>query len=147
MFPAGTYYVGDLCYVMHDKWDKFCDATIKNDTCLDGQFIIDGVMVASYGTKYGDGQYLDQEGRNYPVDAGLIGCIRVDEISPDEIHNVQSGQLITFTKPFKTGSDEDGTIWFGEVRIQTGDTEEEEDDYWEEEDDYSEDYEEDKEDC
>lgn len=23
--PAGRYYIGDLCYVMHDEWDEFCD--------------------------------------------------------------------------------------------------------------------------
>jgi hypothetical protein len=22
--PAGRYYIGDLCYVMHDEWDEAC---------------------------------------------------------------------------------------------------------------------------
>ena len=29
MFPAGKYYVGDLCYVMHDEWDEVCGLFFK----------------------------------------------------------------------------------------------------------------------
>ena len=25
MMRSGTYYVGDLCYVMHPQWDEVCD--------------------------------------------------------------------------------------------------------------------------
>ena len=24
-FPAGEYYIGDLCYVMHAEWGEVCD--------------------------------------------------------------------------------------------------------------------------
>ncbi len=29
--PAGKYYVGDLCYVMHDVWDEVCDLMFPHD--------------------------------------------------------------------------------------------------------------------
>lgn len=137
MLPAGTYYVGDLCYVMHDKWDQFCDATISGERVLNGEFKIGDVIVASYCTKYGDGVYRDQEGRRYGVDAGLIGCIRIDQIHPSEVRNVCDGNVITFDRAFQSGVTEEGVIWFGDVKIETGDTsynDEDEDDYYEDED-------------
>lgn len=51
MMPAGTYYVGDLCYVMHDVWDEFCDITIEGLSVLDGVFSLkNGVKFATFGT-------------------------------------------------------------------------------------------------
>ena len=56
MMPAGTYYVGDLCYVMSDEeWDQFCSITIEGMNCLEGEFTMpDGRRFATYGTAYGD---------------------------------------------------------------------------------------------
>ena len=125
MMPAGKYYVGDLCYVMHDEWDEFCDVTMKNEgtrvVCLDGEMkLADGRVFAQYRTAYGDGVYYDQHNREYGVDAGLIGCIKVDDIDlTNPANDITGGQVIDFPAPFKTGS-YDGTIFFGDVRIQTG---------------------------
>jgi hypothetical protein len=122
MMQAGKYYIGDLCYVMHDKWDEFCDLTIKGHECLDGVFTMqDGTVFSTYGTKYGDGTYQDQNGNSYPVDAGLIGCILVDSISPEERDNLPYGNVHDFSLPFHTSSDDAGNISFGEVVIPTGD--------------------------
>ena len=41
MFPAGKYYVGDLCYVMHDEWDEVCGLFFKgrdDHGCNQGMF-------------------------------------------------------------------------------------------------------------
>ena len=58
---------------------------------------------ATYSTMHGDGCYLDNEEYEYPVDAGLIGCIRLDDINDpkfdrDNVH----GRIHTFDKPFRT---------------------------------------------
>lgn len=122
MMPAGRYYVGDLCYVMHDVWDEFCSITIQDRECLNGEFMLkDGRRFATYSTMYGDGLYQDTHGRSYSVDAGLIGCIRVEDIRDDEAW-IEGGQIVEINHPFHTG-DENGTIRIGPVSIATGDEE------------------------
>lgn len=129
MMPPGKYYVGDLCYVMHPQWDEFCDITIGQEI-RDGEFTLStGVRFASYSTFHGDGSYFDQENRAYGVDAGLIGCIRFDDID-DPDPQIHGGQIIEFKEPFET-SEDGGVISFGHIRIDTKgeDEEENEDDY------------------
>lgn len=117
---AGTYYIGDLCYVMHDRWGEFCDATIDGTSVKDGVFVLlDGCVVASFTTAYGDGTYEDFAGNSYPVDAGLIGCIKMSDIAESERGNVEGcGNMFTFEDDFEVGS-RDGVITFGGVTIDT----------------------------
>ena len=123
--PAGRYYVGDLCYVMHPQWDEFCDKTIIGHNCSDGEVVFEnGVKVAQFGTAYGDGCYVDQIGNEYGVDAGLIGCIRVEDIN-DPTSNAEGGNIIEFTSDFECYS-ENGVIHFGHIHINTGDEDDEE---------------------
>ena len=130
--PAGKYWIGDLCYVMQDKWDAFCETTIAGNDCLSGEFKVGEILVASYGTMYGDGEYHDGNGRKYPVDAGLIGCILVSDIDMNDADNVRDmayGHVVDFPTDFDTGSN-DGRIYFGRlVAIDTSD-QEEDDDSW-----------------
>ena len=123
---AGTYYIGDLCYVMHEEWGEVCDLIIKDRHVLDGEFnLADGRRFAIYSTTWGDGLYRDGEGREYPVDAGSIGCILVDHIRPHKDNDTSLGNIVSFDKPFGTFSD-DGKIMFGRVCIDTkNDTEDE----------------------
>ena len=123
--PAGKYYVGDLCYVLHDSWDQFCDITIEIPKVLDGEFSFkDGRRFAYYCTKWGDGSYEDQYGRDYSVDAGLIGCISVRDIDEGMLDMTTGvgprfgGQIMEFAEPFET-SEIDGKIHFGEIVIDT----------------------------
>jgi hypothetical protein len=119
MMKAGKYYIGDLCYVMHDRWDEFCSLTINGHNVLDGEFNLkDGTRFATFTTKYGDGCYYDEQGNEYPVDAGLIGCISVDDIAPNERDNMVSGRVIEFVNDFSTFS-AGGVIRFGSVVIDT----------------------------
>lgn len=128
---AGTYYCGDLCYVLNDSWDEFCKLTILDEECVSGGFrFADGREFVSFTTIYGDGTYTDAEGFKYPVDAGLIGCIRVEDMdcTLDEVGD--SGQIRAFTKPFiceKVG----GVLYFGKVAIDLDpcDIEEDEEEY------------------
>lgn len=125
---AGTYYVGDLCYVLEHRWDDVCNQIIKNHKCLDGIFQLeDGTKFASIGTMYGDGTYEDQFSHTYFVDAGLIGCIEVSALYPDDIETGKNcGKIVTFDKDFtvsgtRQDDDWDGEIRIGHIRIFTGD--------------------------
>lgn len=130
MMKAGRYYVGDLCYVLHDSWDDFCNLTIKDHACLEGEFNLpDGRRFATFNTKWGDGSYQDQQGRYYGVDAGLIGCILMSDIDNTDDDFVTGGQVIDFVEDFDVWS-EDGVIVFGNVKIDTDPQ------YSEHEDDY-----------
>ena len=131
MMPAGKYYVGDLCYVMHDEWDEVCHLMFhgRNDHgCNDGEFRLkDGRKFATYGTKFGDGEYGDQLGNRYGVDAGLIGCILLDDIDLKSGDNFTTGgAIVEFAAPFYTsggrdglGRDWDGVIKIGHLEIET----------------------------
>lgn len=127
MMPSGKYYVGDLCYVMTDaEWEQFCKITIQGNKCLDGEFNLpDGRRFATYGTAFGDGVYHDQYGYSYSVDAGLIGCIKVEDIKAEKYDNLLDlGAIVDFERPFVTSGgrgekDWEGVIQFGHIMIET----------------------------
>ena len=126
-FPAGEYYIGDLCYVMHDEWNEFCDLTIKGNDLLNGAFnLADGRRVFFGYTAYGDGSYPDNLGNSYDVDAGLIGIIATKDISQRDQDNLSDGHVHRFDAPFYVSA-EDGIFYFGNVRIDTAYEEEDED--------------------
>ena len=119
MMQAGTYYVGDLCYVLSDRWDEFCALTCAGSRVLDGEFnLADGTRLATFTTRYGDGTYVDAQGHEYPVDAGLIGCVRVQDIAQGQLQNLASGRVIEFAQDFVCASI-DGRITIGTVVIDT----------------------------
>ena len=124
---AGTYYVGDLCYVLSDRWTEFCSLTIDGHSVKNGVFTMaDGLTFATFTTAYGDGCYMDEQGRDYPVDAGLIGCVKVESVDKDA--NLGLGNVHTFESDFEVYSDGQ-VITFGDISIDT-------DPSWEDEDDY-----------
>jgi hypothetical protein len=125
---AGKYYVGDLCYVLGDRWDEVCNLIIVDHKCLDGEFELkDGTKFAIYGTAHGDGYYGDHQGNGYPVDSGSIGCVLVDDITEGELDKM-GGNFFDFEEDFETGED-NGVIYIGDIEIDTqGHEEDEEDD-------------------
>jgi hypothetical protein len=127
MMQPGKYYIGDLCYVMHGEWDEFCSLTICGDKVLDGEFNLkDGRRFATFTTQWGDGNYFDQNGKSYDVDAGLIGCIRLDDIDLTNPENsLIGGNIIEFVQPFSTFK-AGGEIRIGNVLIDTDPAEVEE---------------------
>lgn len=135
MMKAGRYYVGDLCYVMSDKWGKVCDQIIDGMNCRDGEFKLDdGTEFACYSTKYGDGEYASSEGDRLCVDAGIIGCVLMDDITDEEslARIADLGSIHEFPYAFPTGHDpRSGEIYIGHVTVYTGDDpdEEEEEEY------------------
>jgi hypothetical protein len=133
MMPPGKYYVGDLCYVMtNEEWREFCDITLDGQKVKDGEFEFkDGRRFATYSTAFGDGVYHDQYGHSYSVDAGLIGCILVEDIKANKYDNLLDlGAILEFDTEFVTSggrgeSGWEGTIQFGYVYIETNPVEEE----------------------
>lgn len=127
---AGTYWIGDLCYVLISKWSEVCSLTIKGQEVLSGEFqMADGTEFAILKTLYGDGVYCDQQGRAYPVDSGTIGCVLLSSI--DKENDKRLGNVVEFKEDFFPEEDGDGELRFGHVIINTGDEEvdDEEDDY------------------
>jgi hypothetical protein len=118
---AGKYYVGDLCYVMHSEWDEVCALLFADRTdhgCNEGEFTLkDGRRFAIYNTAYGDGVYADQFGNSYPVDAGSIGCIRVEDVNDPQAW-LAGMNVITFDQPFYTDTD-GSVISIGNIDIDT----------------------------
>ena len=131
MMRPGTYLVGDLCYVMHPQWKEVCDLMFATDGqgVLDGEFnLANGVRFAVHSTAYGDGVYEGSDGKEYPVDAGLIGCIRVEDVYDPEWY-LEGVHTVVFDKPFELVYN-DGRISFVTedgrtvVAIDTADEEE-----------------------
>ena len=125
--PAGRYYIGDLCYVMHDEWDECCDLFFppgETGRGINGEFTLkDGRRFANFGTAYGDGTYRSSIGTNHCVDSGSIGCIRVEDIRDntyDQNRIQQLGAIVEFDQPFEAFEDT-GMIVFGHVKIETND--------------------------
>jgi hypothetical protein len=123
--PAGEYWVGDPCYAVADeRWMEWLEAA---DYMSEPQILLaelDGKPVIGISTAYGDGEYLDEQGRSYPVDAGLIGLTPVELVTgePSEMHKVTFANDITC-------SYDDGTINLGNISIDT-DPDETEDSCW-----------------
>lgn len=120
--PAGRYYIGDLCYVMHDEWSECCELFFpQGDTpAREGEFELkDGRRFASFGTAYGDGEYTSNIGTTHGVDSGSIGCIRVEDIRDTTYDNIERlGAIVEFSQPFEVSKDQ-GLLVFGHVQIET----------------------------
>jgi hypothetical protein len=138
-----TYYVGDLCYVLNtDQWFTVCahDFAPDSDGDYDPESFLDpeawdweNYQAAKpfyiFRTAYGDGCYSDQEGRQYCVDSGTIGCIRTDYADPEKLADAVArglGHLHEFDAEFNGCGycgDDEGTLWFdtatGSVEIAT----------------------------
>lgn len=123
--PAGRYYIGDLCYVMHDVWDECCDLMFVSDEQgfpqeVKGEMALkDGRRFASFGTTWGDGEYTSNIGTSHSVDSGSIGCIRVEDIRDNTYEDIESlGAIVEFDQPFEVSEDR-GLLVFGHVKIET----------------------------
>ena len=118
-----TYYIGDLCYVMHDVWDEVCELTFPEGTItsFEGQFqLADGRKFLMFDTLYGDGEYFDNLGNTYPVDSGTIGAILLDDIRDDRAHP-ESGAIHVMDRPLTASNcrEAKGELWFGNIVIMT----------------------------
>ena len=127
--PAGRYYIGDLCYVMHDEWDEACTLffpTYQSGRGVEGEFTLkDGRRFASFGTAYGDGTYNSNQGDSHLVDSGSIGCIRMEDIRDNTYDNIESlGAIVEFDQPFEVEKIDRGLLRFGHIEIDTASSDE-----------------------
>lgn len=127
-FPAGEYYIGDLCYVMHSEWKDLCDLMIINREVIDGGYSVNGKEIFIASTAYGDGEYQDEHGNEYGVDSGSLGIIAIKDISEEDKENIKLGHIFTFKEQFQVSACDGGFI-FGDVRIDTNDPDEDEEWY------------------
>jgi len=122
--PAGKYYIGDLCYVMHPEWDECCElffpAGGHPPRGMEGEFTLkDGRRFASFSTAHGDGTYHANIGTEHLVDSGSIGCIRIEDIRDDQYDDFEElGAVVEFDQPFEVSSSA-GMLVFGHVKIET----------------------------
>jgi hypothetical protein len=131
-FPAGTYYVGDLCYVMNHRWNEICKLTIIGNDCYDGSFNLpNGTRFAMFATKYGDGSYPDTiSGQKVAVDSGTVGIVAVKDTTWIErvVEDQKLGMIVTFDEPFWI-SFEDYFFKVGD-KIEIDTSGEDRDSYW-----------------
>jgi len=141
---AGTYFIGDLYYVMANKagfnWDKVMSLMypVSTQKSVEGVLSYDKngerIPFAIFNTKLGDGTYQDQFDNNYPVDSGLIGCIEtkyLTGLSEEEL--LENGNVFTFDSDFPVASDieDEGIIFFNHVFIVTDPSGDESEDWHE----------------
>ena len=124
--PAGRYYIGDLCYVMHDEWDECCNLFFpyvpgQPQQHIEGEFALkDGRRFASFGTAFGDGTYSSNMTTVHSVDSGSIGCIRMEDIQDRTYDNIERlGGIVEFDQPFEVEKIGRGLLKFGHVEIET----------------------------
>jgi len=123
---AGTYYIGDPCYIFEESWQ---DALNETEFFRKDKLFGKDIFVNS--TAYGDGLFYDNHGNSYPVDAGMIGILPIElinkdaKISQEDIVKQKFGTVQTFTENF-TCDYEDGEFRFGHIRINTKGIEDEE---------------------
>jgi hypothetical protein len=114
----GTYYIGDLCYVMGDDDATWAEVCSRIETGGGEHRLSNGTEIAVYSTHYGDDVYEDNEGHAYSVDSGTLGCVRVDELPADA--DTEAGRIVTFSEDFSTRkTPKTSTIVFGNIRVRT----------------------------
>ena len=92
--PPGKYYIGDICYALGDKvYDrvfgaKEYDSGLYTQKDTGNFFLVDG-------TAHGDGLYMDSDGKEYGVDAGVIGIVSAALVEKD---CRDGGHMHTFTQ-------------------------------------------------
>lgn len=130
--PAGRYYIGDPSYAFDKTWGNILNETsfFNNEPCKIGKH-----LCAAGATADGDGLYKDQNGFEYPVDAGMIGILpivllrRERKLNITKIAKEKYGRIMDFEKPFEVII-KNGKFNFGGILIDTtGEDEDDEEEY------------------
>lgn len=116
--PAGRYFLGDPCYtVPNNLWGTLLQSCDFFDQPI-GE--VNGHKVLAFPTAQGDGLYEDQNGHEYPVDAGLIGLVPEALVDMEKLSKYRGGVgkwLEVSHYILCTG--EDGVMEFGNITIDT----------------------------
>lgn len=143
------FYVGDPCYVLsEDNYDGVFGANDYQDGQYTGKTLNDeefNFILA--GTKYGDGEYYDNRGNTYGVDAGILGVVPIElclkdnkEMSIEELDRL--GKYFPGTEAEFEAGDGIFYITIGSTDLVI-DTDEEDWDDYDDEDEWDETYSED----
>jgi len=123
----GRYIISDPCYQVPDEfWSEVLDNGLLDGNLGHYKKGRKMVHVVAFGTSYGDGEYFDQEGNSYGVDAGMIGIMLVSDVGIKNV-DFDGGRLVNFPDPFEC-YEKGGVIHFGHIAIDTDPEEEEEED-------------------
>jgi hypothetical protein len=117
--PAGKYYLGDPCYSFSndsDLWSKLLDTC---DTFNHPIAEKDGQNILGFRTLHGNGEYQDNAGFTYGVDAGLIGLVPVEvaDQNPNEIYGKNTVKVVNFNRDTECMRLANGTLKFGAIVI------------------------------
>lgn len=96
--PAGTYYIGDICYALDSE--IYSDVWADKHNCQYGKYVIKGYNFVVHGTSDGDGFYPSNSHikKFYPVDAGNIGIVHETLIGKDKYEKAHKlGTMHTFS--------------------------------------------------
>jgi hypothetical protein len=85
--------VGDLCYALQD--DVY-ENVFGGENYSGGLYQKGSSFFLVDRTYAGDGEYVDSSGREYLVDAGIIGICSWDLVN-EKNHSIHGGQVMTFT--------------------------------------------------
>ena len=95
--PPGEYYIGDLCYVLGDEvYDTIFgglggyNSGLYKEKGSERFFLVDN-------TAYGDGLYYGTDGKEFGVDAGIIGICPKSACKKND----GGGKFYTFKDPVK----------------------------------------------
>ena len=123
--PKGSYVIGDPCYAVPSHlWNEL----LNSCNCFENPigYIKNGGQkfpVLAFGTKWGDGCYRGTDGREYGVDAGLIGLVPLNVVEDLSEHEV-----VNFSKDTLCIDDGSGKLKFGHITIDTDPEDEPEED-------------------
>lgn len=119
ILKAGTYYIGDPCYIFNETWSQILKET-NYLTDLDVKIFEHEYFCSD--TEHGDGEYKDQFNYKYLVDAGCIGCIPIELLKIDNKMKDEEiatcAKVMTFEEDFECFED-DGVIHIGHIKIDT----------------------------
>jgi hypothetical protein len=123
--PAGTYFIGDPCYLIKKQWGEVCD---KMDNQRAALITINNQKLFIAETRFGDGEYIDDFGENYSVDSGTIAVTPLELNDKATLANLKIyGCVKEFPKEFECSWSE-GIFEIDNIIINTTwDLEEEED--------------------
>lgn len=108
----GTYYIGDLSYVLENNKDIL---GIRNKN---GKYILDnGGIIRFYSISLEERFYQDQFGQDYHIKNGNLGCIMIENIDYIKAE-LNHGQIIKFYDDFNVWNSF-GRILFGHICIDT----------------------------
>jgi hypothetical protein len=92
--PPGEYYIGDLCYVLGDNiYDNIFGGTGYESGIYEEKGT--GRVFLVNSTAYGDGLYVGSDGKEFAVDAGIIGICSKSLMAKDD----GGGHVYTFRHP------------------------------------------------